>query len=129
MNLPEFKELVGKLRYDPFIAVQAPVSFTVATNAPGVKLPKVVKERFPINTGLVFQHQFKNLECFADGFKVDFSFQRSWHECFIPWVAVTGFEQTQLVEIVEEDDERAVGDGETDTNVIGFADWKKRRGL
>lgn len=130
MNLPEFKELVSKLRYDPFIATQAPISFTVATVVEGVKLPKNVKERFPINVGLIFQHQFKNLECFKDGFKVDLMFQRVWHECFIPWVAVTGFEQTPLVEVVEEDDERAVGDGEgEDTNVVCFGDWKKRKGL
>ena len=64
---------------------------TFKTAAPGVDIPKHLKERFPDEMTIVLQHKFTNLRVDEDGFTVGLSFNSIPAKLDIPFSAITAF--------------------------------------
>ena len=64
---------------------------TFKTAAPGVDIPKHLKERFPDEMTIVLQHKFSNLRVDEDGFRVGLSFNSVPAKLAIPFSAITAF--------------------------------------
>lgn len=61
------------------------------TNAPGVQLSDVQREKFPHEMTIVLQHQYWNLKVLDDAFEVGLSFQKMPEKLIIPFAAITQF--------------------------------------
>lgn len=64
---------------------------TFKTHAPGVTIPKSLRERFPDEMTIVLQNKFWNLSVREDGFSVGLSFNQVPAELDIPYAAITQF--------------------------------------
>ena len=64
---------------------------TFKTHAPGVSVPKSLRERFPDEMTIVLQNKFWNLNVREDGFGVGLSFNQIPAELEIPYAAITQF--------------------------------------
>lgn len=64
---------------------------TFKTHAPGVTIPKSLRERFPDEMTIVLQNKFWNLAVREDGFSVGLSFNQVPAELDIPYAAITQF--------------------------------------
>jgi len=64
---------------------------TFKTHAPGVTIPKNLRERFPDEMTIVLQNKFWNLSVREDGFSVGLSFNQVPAELDIPYAAITQF--------------------------------------
>ena len=64
---------------------------TFKTHAPGVSIPKNLRERFPDEMTIVLQNKFWNLNVREDGFSVGLSFNQVPAELDIPYAAITQF--------------------------------------
>lgn len=64
---------------------------TFKTAAPGVDIPKHLKERFPDEMTIVIQNRFWELKVTKDGFEVGLSFNQLPAKLVIPFAAITGF--------------------------------------
>ncbi|QKG70483.1 SspB family protein [Erythrobacter mangrovi] len=64
---------------------------TFKTHAPGVTIPKNLRERFPDEMTIVLQNKFWNLTVRDDGFSVGLSFNQVPAELDIPYAAITQF--------------------------------------
>jgi uncharacterized protein len=67
--------------------------FVVAfrTDAPGVRIPAKLREKYPQEMTIVLQHEFWNLEVGEQAFEVRLNFDRKPEVLVIPFEAVTGF--------------------------------------
>lgn len=64
---------------------------TFKTGAPGVAIPKVLRERFPDEMTIVLQNKFWDLAVTEDGFTVGLSFNQVPSKLDIPFSAITAF--------------------------------------
>ena len=64
---------------------------TFKTGAPGVDIPKVLRERFPDEMTIVLQNKFWDLNVTDDGFTVGLSFNQIPSKLDIPFSAITAF--------------------------------------
>ena len=64
---------------------------TFKTAAPGVDIPKHLKERFPDEMTIVLQNKFWDLAVEEDGFTVGLSFNQMPSKLVIPFAAITAF--------------------------------------
>ncbi|SMF69649.1 SspB family protein [Allosphingosinicella indica] len=64
---------------------------TFKTAAPGVDIPKHLKERFPDEMTIVIQNRFWELKVTEEGFEVGLSFNQLPAKLVIPFAAITGF--------------------------------------
>lgn len=65
------------------------VSFRMA--APGVAVPKHLRERYPDEMTIVLQHRFNDLDVGEDEFSVTLYFNRTPERMTIPFAAITSF--------------------------------------
>ena len=64
---------------------------TFKTHAPGVSIPKALRERFPDEMTIVLQNKFWDLGVDDDGFTVGLSFNAVPSKLDIPYAAITAF--------------------------------------
>ncbi|MXO91927.1 SspB family protein [Pontixanthobacter aquaemixtae] len=64
---------------------------TFKTGAPGVDIPKALRERFPDEMTIVLQNKFWDLEVDEEGFSVGLSFNAVPSKLDIPYSAITAF--------------------------------------
>jgi hypothetical protein len=64
---------------------------TFKTGAPGVSIPKHLRERFPDEMTIVMQNKFWDLAVNEDGFQVGLSFNQIPAKLQIPFSAITAF--------------------------------------
>lgn len=64
---------------------------TFKTGAPGVAIPKVLRERFPDEMTIVLQNKFWDLAVSETGFTVGLSFNQVPSKLDIPFSAITAF--------------------------------------
>jgi uncharacterized protein len=64
---------------------------TFKTAAPGVSIPKHLRERFPDEMTIVLQNKFWDLKVAQDGFSVSLSFNAIPTKLQIPFSAITAF--------------------------------------
>jgi hypothetical protein len=64
---------------------------TFKTHAPGVNIPKHLRERFPDEMTIVLQNKFWDLKVDEDGFGVGLSFNQIPAKLAIPYAAITAF--------------------------------------
>jgi hypothetical protein len=64
---------------------------TFRTHAPGVVIPDQLRARYPDEMTIVLEHQFWDLEVYADRFRVILKFSGQPHPITIPLSAVTRF--------------------------------------
>ena len=64
---------------------------TFKTAAPGVDIPKVLRERFPDEMTIVLQNKFWDLMVTEDSFSVGLSFNQVPSKLFVPFSAITAF--------------------------------------
>lgn len=64
---------------------------TFRTHAPGVIIPDHLKARYPDEMTIVLEHQFWDLEVYADRFRVILKFSGQPQPITIPLVAITRF--------------------------------------
>lgn len=64
---------------------------TFKTHAPGVSIPKSLRERFPDEMTIVLQNKFWDLKVEDDHFSVGLSFNQIPASLFIPYAAITQF--------------------------------------
>ena len=64
---------------------------TFKTTAPGVDIPKVLRERFPDEMTIVLQNKFWDLNVTDVGFTVGLSFNQIPSKLIIPFAAITAF--------------------------------------
>ena len=61
------------------------------TDAPGVRIPAKLREKYPQEMTIVLQHEFWNLEVGEQGFEVRLNFDRKPEILIVPFEAVAGF--------------------------------------
>jgi hypothetical protein len=61
------------------------------TDAPGVRIPAKLREKYPQEMTIVLQHEFWNLEVGEQAFEVRLNFDRRPEILVVPFDAVTGF--------------------------------------
>ena len=61
------------------------------TQAVGVNIPNVMRQRYPEEMAIILQHEFWDLEAGADSFSVSLNFSRRPERLTIPFDAITGF--------------------------------------
>ena len=61
------------------------------TDAPGVKVPPRMREKFPDEMTIILQHQFWDLIVGDEGFEVGLSFSNVPEHVVVPYDALTGF--------------------------------------
>ncbi len=64
---------------------------TFKTGAPGVDIPKSLRERFPDEMTIVLQNKFWDLKVTDNGFSVGLSFNQIPSKLVIPFAAITAF--------------------------------------
>jgi len=64
---------------------------TFRTHAPGVVIPEQLRARYPDEMTIVLEHQFWDLEVYADRFRVILKFSGQPHPITIPLSAITRF--------------------------------------
>ncbi len=64
---------------------------SVKTDMPGVIMSDRLRAQFPTEITIVLQHQFWNLEVFADRFSIELSFSQIPEKLTIPFAAIQGF--------------------------------------
>ncbi len=64
---------------------------TFRTHGPGVTIPDHLRARYPDEMTIVLEHQFWDLEVYADRFRVILKFSGQPHPITIPLTAVTRF--------------------------------------
>ena len=64
---------------------------TFRTHAPGVMIPEHLSARYPDEMTIVLEHQFWDLEVYADRFRVILKFSGQPHPITIPFAAITRF--------------------------------------
>jgi hypothetical protein len=64
---------------------------TFRTHAPGVVIPEHLRARYPDEMTIVLEHQFWDLEVYADRFRVILKFSGQPHPITIPLTAITRF--------------------------------------
>lgn len=64
---------------------------TFKTGAPGVDIPKVLRERFPDEMTIVLQNKFWDLMVTEDSFSVGLSFNQVPSKLYVPFAAITAF--------------------------------------
>lgn len=64
---------------------------TFRTHAPGVTIPDHLRARYPDEMTIVLEHQFWDLEVYADCFRVILKFSGQPHPITIPLSAITRF--------------------------------------
>jgi hypothetical protein len=64
---------------------------TFKTGAPGVSIPRHLRERFPDEMTIVLQNKFWDLAVNSDGFTVGLSFNQIPAKLVIPFAAITAF--------------------------------------
>ncbi len=64
---------------------------TFRTKAPGVVIPEHLSARYPDEMTIVLEHQFWDLEVYADRFRVILKFSGQPHPITIPFKAITRF--------------------------------------
>ena len=64
---------------------------TFKTDAPGVDIPKHLKERFPDEMTIVLQNKFWDLNVTEAGFSVGLSFNQMPSKLVVPFAAITAF--------------------------------------
>ena len=105
---------------------------TFKTGAPGVDIPKSLRERFPDEMTIVLQNKFWDLNVREDGFSVGLSFNQIPSKLNIPFAAITAFVDPavdfglQFQAIVEDDTpaehDDATNDGSADGDGPDLAD-------
>src|SRR5271156_2487285 len=61
------------------------------TQAPGVVIPPVMRQRYPDEMAIILQHEFWDLAVTGDGFEVSLNFSRKPERLTIPFDSITGF--------------------------------------
>jgi len=61
------------------------------TQAPGVVVPAVLKNRFPDEMSIILQHEFFELVVTPEAFEVTLNFSRKSERVTVPFDAITGF--------------------------------------
>ena len=61
------------------------------TQAPGVIIPPMVRERYPEEMAIILQHEFWDLIVGADVFEVSLNFARKPERLTVPFDSITGF--------------------------------------
>jgi uncharacterized protein len=61
------------------------------TQAPGVTIPAVMRQKYPDEMTIILQHEFWDLSVNGEGFEVSLSFSRKPERLAIPFAAITGF--------------------------------------
>jgi uncharacterized protein len=61
------------------------------TDAPGVRIPAKLREKYPQEMTIVLQHEFWDLDVGEQGFEVRLNFDRKPEILIVPFEAVTGF--------------------------------------
>ncbi len=64
---------------------------TFRTHAPGVIIPDHLRARYPDEMTIVLEHQFWDLEVYADRFRVILKFSGQPHPITIPFTAISRF--------------------------------------
>jgi hypothetical protein len=61
------------------------------TEAPGVMVPKSLRDQYPEEVVVVLQHQFWDLEVSDEAFSVQLNFNARRQAITVPWHAITAF--------------------------------------
>jgi hypothetical protein len=116
---------------------------TFKTQAPGVAIPKRLKERFPDEMTIVIQHRFWDLRVDEEKFSVGLSFNQIGENLTIPFAAITAFHdpaapfelsfqaqeispEPEMHEEAENDGPPAVAKVEDGSNVVSV-DFKRKK--
>lgn len=91
---------------------------TFRTHAPGVIIPEHLRARYPDEMTIVLEHQFWDLEVYADRFRVILKFSGQPHPITIPLKAITRFFDPSVkfglqFEMQGEADEARMASGDT----------------
>lgn len=94
------------------------------TRAPGVVLPKHLRQRYPDEMTIVLQHKFWGLKVHADRFEVGLSFNQRPEHLVIPYDAIVGFVDPSVQFALQFEDHEAAGDQEEGENLppVGESD-------
>jgi len=116
---------------------------TFKTQAPGVTIPKRLKERFPDEMTIVIQHRFWDLRVDEEKFSVGLSFNQIGETLTIPFAAITAFHdpaapfelsfqaqeiapELELHEEAENDGPPAAAKADDGSNVVSV-DFKRKK--
>lgn len=69
---------------------------TFKTAAPGLRLSSRMRERYPDEMTVILQHQFWGLTVTQDGFEVGLSFNNMPERLFVPFAAITMFQDPSV---------------------------------
>ena len=64
---------------------------TFNTNAQGVRISKIMKDKYPEEMTIVIQHQYWDLKTSETGFSITLSFNDTAEKLKVPYNAITGF--------------------------------------
>ncbi|MEM8800118.1 MAG: ClpXP protease specificity-enhancing factor SspB [Pseudomonadota bacterium] len=84
------RDILRRVESDGLIGSQ---HFYIAfrTRAPGVKIPKVLLDRYPEEMTIVIQHRFWGLKIHEESFEIGLSFHQKPEHLEIPFEAILGF--------------------------------------
>ena len=66
-------------------------NITFKTQAPGVVIPTVMRDRYPEEMAIILQHEFWDLSVTSDVFEVSLNFSRKPERLTVPFDAITAF--------------------------------------
>lgn len=66
-------------------------NITFKTQAPGVVIPAVMRDRYPEEMAIILQHEFWDLSVTPDVFEVSLNFSRKPERLTVPFDAITAF--------------------------------------
>jgi uncharacterized protein len=115
---------------------------TFRTDHPGVVIPDVLRERYPVEMTIVLQYQFWDLIVGEEGFEVTLSFNDKQQRLVVPFSAVNAFAdpsvnfalQFQPMEAAAKQADAPAADGtaddkpagQTDDNIIPLDTFRKK---
>lgn len=114
---------------------------TFRTDHPGVVIPDVLRERYPVEMTIVLQYQFWDLIVGEEGFEVTLSFNDRHQRLVVPFSAVNAFAdpsvnfalQFQPIEAARQADAAAEGEAsdekpadQPDGNIIPLDTFRKK---
>ncbi len=116
---------------------------TFSTKHFGAILSDALKKRFPLEMTIIIQHQFQSFEVLENCFKVALSFSGVLEKLTIPYKAISSFadpsvnfglkfnnieaEDGEEVDVIEEDNSKAIEGSSLNEKIVSLADFKKNR--
>jgi hypothetical protein len=91
------------------------------TDAPGVRVPNRMREKFPEEMTIILQHQFWDLVVGEDKFEVGLSFSNVPEHVVVPFDALTGFFDPSVQFGLKFEVQETIEEGANDTEPVPIA--------